>query len=75
MQVPGQNGDKPRWQKSKRRHQNGDNPKRRQYNGNITKTAREKCGQNGDKELSIWYMPSSCVCLCVLSVWSVTLRY
>jgi len=29
--------------------QNGDNPKRRQDNGNITKTATEKYGQNGDK--------------------------
>jgi len=39
--VPGQNGES----------QNGDNPKRRQDKGNITKTATEKCGQNGDKEL------------------------
>jgi len=30
--------------------QNGDNPKWRQDKGNITKTATEKCGQNGDKE-------------------------
>ena len=49
-EVPGQNGDKPKRRKSKRRHQKGDNPKRRQYQGNITKTATEKCGQNGDKE-------------------------
>ena len=50
--VPGQNGDKRKRRKSKRRHQNGDNPKRRQYMGNITKTATEKFGQNGDKEQS-----------------------
>jgi len=48
--VPGQNGDKLKRRKSKRRYQNGDNPKRRQYKGNMTKTATEKCGQNGDKE-------------------------
>jgi len=48
--VPGRNGDKPKRRKSKRRHQNGDNPKRRQYKENITKTAAEKWGQNGDKE-------------------------
>ena len=38
-----------RWQtkmaKVKRRHQNGDNPKRRQYKGNITKTATKNKGQ------------------------------
>jgi len=47
--MPGQNGDKPKQRKSKRRHHNGDNPKWRQDEGNITKTATEKCGQNGDK--------------------------
>jgi len=48
--VPGQNGDKLKRRKSKRRHQNNDNPKRRQDKGNITKSATEKCGQKGDKE-------------------------
>jgi len=48
--MPGQNGGKPKQRKSKRRHHNGDNPKWRQDEGNITKTATEKCGQNGDKE-------------------------
>jgi len=39
-----QNGDRLKW-----RHQNGDNPKRRKDKGNITETATEKCGHNGDK--------------------------
>jgi len=41
--ATGQNGES----------QNGDtktaNPKRRQDKGDITKTATEKCGKNGDK--------------------------
>jgi len=47
--VPGKNGDKLKRRKSKRRHQNDDNPERRQGKGNITKSATEKYGQNGDK--------------------------